>query len=78
MNDEDDVAYIVTHQRSMITKLKNNPAAELLQEGLFGSTRWAQFTLPAEFLSFRSKKKGASEAQRQAGLANIEKNRRGA
>jgi hypothetical protein len=57
MNDEDDTADIWTAQRPIITKLKKNPAAILIEEGKHGSTVWARFTLPANLISFRSTKR---------------------
>jgi hypothetical protein len=66
MNDEDDVADIWTAQRPIITKLKKNAAAILTEEGKHGSTVWARFTLPADLISFRSKrvKRELTEEQR--------------
>jgi hypothetical protein len=31
-SDEDDTATVHTHERRIITKLKNNPAAELIED----------------------------------------------
>jgi hypothetical protein len=56
MNDEDDHAEIWTAQRPIITKLKKNAAAELLEEGKFEGSAWARFRLPAYLVSFRSSK----------------------
>jgi hypothetical protein len=66
MNDEDDTADIWTAQRPIITKLKKNPAATLVEEGKQGSTVWARFTLPAGLISFRSTRvrRDLSEKQR--------------
>jgi hypothetical protein len=64
LNDSDDLASIWTAQRAMITKLKANEAAVLVEEGLHGSSRWASFTLPKELLSLRSKRRAMSEEQR--------------
>lgn len=55
-NDEDDHAEIWTAQRPVITKLKKNEAATLIGEGKHDGSAWAQFRLPAELISFRSKK----------------------
>jgi hypothetical protein len=54
MNDEDDHAEIWTAQRPIITKLKKNAAATLIDEGKHDGSAWAQFRLPAGLLSFRS------------------------
>jgi hypothetical protein len=75
-NDAEDLAYIMTHRSTDYTRLKNNPAAVCLREGKVGSTKWAEFSLPKEFVSFRSKKKTASVKQIEAGKSNIEVNRR--
>ncbi|MGZ4391338.1 MAG: hypothetical protein ACXVRK_04320 [Gaiellaceae bacterium] len=57
MNDEDATAEIWTAQRRTITKLKKNPAAKLLEEGVHNGSAWARFELPKEFVSFRSTKR---------------------
>jgi hypothetical protein len=57
MNDEDDTADIWTAQRTIITKLRKNPAAVVTEEGVHGSTVWARFTLPADLISFRSSRR---------------------
>jgi hypothetical protein len=54
LNDEDDVALIYTAQRRIITKLKKNEAATLIEEGTFDGSAWARFEMPADLLSFRS------------------------
>jgi hypothetical protein len=57
MNDEEDVAHVWTAQRPIITKLKRNPAAVLIQEGSHGSSAWASFHVPRElFAGFRTKR----------------------
>jgi len=53
-SDADDHWKIWTAQRPLITRLKKNPAATLVNEGAHGSSAWAEFTLPAALLSFRS------------------------
>jgi hypothetical protein len=56
MNDEDGHADIWTAQRPIITKLRKNPAATLIDEGKHDGSAWAQFRLPAALLSFRTKR----------------------
>ena len=56
-SDEDDTATIHTHQRRIITKLKNNPAAELIEDISFDGTAGAVFELPVWAISFLSKKR---------------------
>lgn len=54
MNNAEAVAYIYTAQPKVITKLKKNPAATLVEEGSFEHSRWARFSIPARLVSFRS------------------------
>jgi hypothetical protein len=54
LNDEDGHACIYTAQRPVITKLKKNPSARLIEEGKFDGSVWARFELPAGLLSLRS------------------------
>ena len=63
-SDEDDTATIHTHQRRIITKLKNNPAASQLADISFDGTAGAVFELPVWAISFLSKKRkgGAGNA----------------
>ena len=56
LNDEDAHAEIWTAQRPIITKLKKNAAATLIAEGKHEGSAWAQFRLPVELISFRSKR----------------------
>ena len=55
-SDEDGTATVHTHQRPIITKLKNNPAAELVEDISFDGTAGAVFTIPKALISFRSKR----------------------
>lgn len=66
MNDADDHMTVWTAQRPLITKLRANPVATLVDEGYYGSTVWAQFTLPADMLTLRSGKRKVSDEQRAA------------
>lgn len=43
LNDEDETAYVYSAQRPWITKLKQNPAAILLEEGTHEGSAWARF-----------------------------------
>lgn len=52
-DDEHPNAIITTHRRPDITRLKKNPAAEMLEEGVHDGTAYAQFSLPKELLTFR-------------------------
>ena len=54
LNDAEAVAYIYTAQRPVITKLKKNPAATLIEEGTHEGSVSARFELPAALLTFRS------------------------
>ena len=53
-SDEDDTATIHTHQRRIITKLLNNPAAREIEDLTSDGTAGAVFQLPAELITFRS------------------------
>jgi hypothetical protein len=64
-SDEDDTASVHTQQRKVITKLKNNPAAELVEDISFDGTAGAVFELPVWAISFLSKK-------RKGGAGNVE------
>jgi hypothetical protein len=54
-SEGDDTAYVWTAQRRVITKLRANPAASLVNEGTIGTTAWAEFRLPARLVSFRTR-----------------------
>ena len=69
-NDEDDFAEITTHQRTWVTRLHKNPAAEKLEDLTYGSTTGARFRVPARLVSVRTKKRAA------AALTDEEKVRR--
>jgi hypothetical protein len=67
MSDGDDTAHVYTAQRPVITKLKKNPAARLLEEGTHDGSKWARFELPKALISFRSvrvKRPGAASRLR--------------
>lgn len=57
MDDDCETATVTTWQRKWITKLKNNPAAELVQEFKSGTTSGAEFRVPAEFVTVRTKRR---------------------
>lgn len=67
MSDGDGLAHVYTAQRKVITRLKNNPAAVLANEGTHEGSAWARFTIPAELVSFRSVRVrlALTDAQRQ-------------
>lgn len=64
-NDEDETAHVWTAQRPVITKLRKNPSAVLLEEGRHDGTAWARFELPASLVSFRSKRMSLSPEERK-------------
>jgi hypothetical protein len=71
-SDADGTATVHTHQGRIITKLKNNLAAELI--GDFEGTAGAVIELPADLISFRSKRStpqltAAQRAERATNLA---------
>lgn len=54
MSDSGGLAHVYTAQRKVITRLKSNPAAVLVDEGTHEGSAWARFTIPAGLVSFRS------------------------
>src|SRR5262245_44952034 len=70
-SDADDTATIHTHQRRIITKLMNNPAAELVERIDFDGTAGAVFEIPADLISLRSTRRKLTETQRAAAVANL-------
>ena len=65
-------ATVQTHQRRIITKLRNNPAATEVEDLTFDGT--AVFEIPAELISVRSG--DARPAQAQAATTNLGRVRR--
>jgi hypothetical protein len=76
MTDSDELASVYTAQRPVITRLKKNRAARLLEEGRFEGSPWATFELPKSFVSFRSKVRSLNGEQRQRRAAVLESARR--
>ena len=70
-SDEDDTATVHTHQRRIITKLRNNPAAELVEDITYDGTAGAVFEIPADLISFRSGRRKLSPVQARAAAANL-------
>src|SRR3954465_2055216 len=70
-SDEDDTATVHTHQRRIITKLRNNPAASELEDLTFQGTAGAVFEIPADLISFRSGRRKLSPEQARAAAANL-------
>lgn len=56
-SDEGDVATVTTHQRPILTKLRNNPAAVEVEDLRYGATDGARFEIPKALISFRSKRR---------------------
>src|SRR5215211_1232358 len=65
-SDEDDTATIHTHQRRIITKLRNNPAATEVEDLTFEGTAGAVFEIPSDLISFRSKKRKGGSGNAEA------------
>ncbi len=69
-NDAEDTATIVTYMRPIITKLKKNPNAILVEEWYFGKTIGAEFTIPANLIRFgttrKATRKPMTDAQKKA------------
>lgn len=70
-NDAEEMALVFTHQRRVITALKKNPAAVLLEEGVFETTRWARFAFPKSLISFRKKRRTLDDAERSLRAARL-------
>jgi hypothetical protein len=64
LTDADELAVVYTAQRAVITRLKKNAAARLIEEGRVGRSPWATFELPKRFISFRSKRRVMTEEER--------------
>lgn len=47
-NDESDIVTVWTAQRRFITKMRRNPNFTEVRSGSYGTTEWAEFTVPAE------------------------------
>jgi len=79
MSDAGDTAQIYSSQRRIITKLKKNAAAVLLDEGTFEGSAWAKFEMPRALISFRSTtiKREMTDEQRQAAAERFAKYRAG-
>lgn len=54
INDQDEFAIVVTYQRTMITKLRRNPAAELIEQFDHNGSPGARFKIPAKLVSIRN------------------------
>jgi hypothetical protein len=52
LNDEDDTAHVWTAQRTWITRLKKNPSATLIEEGIHDGSAWAEFEIPKALIAF--------------------------
>jgi hypothetical protein len=74
-NDADDTATIHTHQRRIITKLLNNPAATKVDDVTFEGSAGAVFEIPADLISFRSGRRKLSPDQARAAAANLDRAR---
>lgn len=72
-SDEDDTATVHTHQRRIITKLQNNPAATQIDDLTFDGTAGAVFELPADLISFCSARRKLTREQAHAAAANLRK-----
>jgi hypothetical protein len=77
-SDAEDTATIHTHQRRIITKLRNNPAASEVDDLTFDGSAGAVFEIPADLITFRSGRRKLSPAQAQAAGANLSGARRAA
>src|SRR5215208_515859 len=77
-SDEDVTATIHTHQRRIITKLRNNPSATEIDDLTFDGTAGAAFEIPADLISFRSGRRKLTADQARVVAANLDRGRRAA
>lgn len=70
MNDAEGTAEVVTHQSRIYTKLRNNPAAELVEDLSWGTTKGGRFILPCNLVSFRSKSKARVSPSKPISVEN--------
>lgn len=70
-SDADDTGTIHTHQRRIITKLMNNPAATQVDDLTFDGSTGAVLEIPADLISFRSARRKLSPEQARAAAANL-------
>jgi hypothetical protein len=77
-SDADDTTTVHTHQRRIITKLRNNPAATEIEDLSHDGTAGAVFEIPAELISFRSGRRKLSPEQARAAVANLDQTRQAA
>ena len=56
LSDADDLVHIWTAQRPVITKLRKNDAFTETGSGVYGTSPWAEFTIPAERFAFSAKR----------------------
>jgi hypothetical protein len=56
-SDEEETATVHTHQRRIITKLRNNPVAKEVEDLTFEGTAGAVFELPTWAISFLTRKR---------------------
>lgn len=71
-SDDSEMATVHTHQRKIITKLNNNPAATKVEDISHGGTPGAVFELPADRISFRGpKSKRERSAAQKANTRNL-------
>lgn len=59
MDDEGDTAYVITYQKSRITQLRKNTAAEEISSKVVLEFGGAEFNLPKQLVSFRNPRKVA-------------------
>lgn len=72
-DDSGASASVVTYSRSVLRKLKSNPSAVVVREGVFEGTAYGHFIIPKELVTFRVKRrpKPMSELERSAQQARM-------
>lgn len=66
LNDQDGHMTVWTAQRPWIRKLKANPHATLIEEGMCGSSPYAYFHVPAGLLTIRASRRSVSAEAKAA------------
>jgi hypothetical protein len=61
-NDEEAVAHVSTHQRSVLSKLERNPSATKVEDLTIGKNPGASFDIPKALISFRTGRRKAKKA----------------
>jgi hypothetical protein len=76
-NDGEELATVTTHQRRVLTKLERNPEAEKIEDLPHGRQPGARYSVPAQLISIRSKRRAGTKGNPES-LLRARKARAGA